>query len=246
VDAIKDLVNESNLECTSDGISLQAMDTSHVALVSLLLKHDSFEHYRCDKSIQLGINLSNLSKILKSAENEDTIFLKADDDGDKLFLTFVSPNDRKTAEYEMKLLDLDTEQLGIPDTEYQSTVKMPANEFQKICRDLTILGDTVTISTTKSGVRFSVSGDLGTGNITLKPTENADAKENEKVTIEFSEAVSLTFALRYLGFFTKATPLSERVTISLSKDVPLVVEYAIEGEGGHIKFFLAPKISEDE
>lgn len=41
---------------------------------------------------------------------------------------------RKTAEYEMKLLDLDTEQLGIPETEYQSTIKMPANEFQKICR----------------------------------------------------------------------------------------------------------------
>jgi proliferating cell nuclear antigen len=49
-----------------------------------------------------------------------------------------------------------------------------------------------------------------------------------------------------LGFFTKATPLSGRVTISLSKDVPLVVEYPIEEEGGYIKFFLAPKISEDE
>lgn len=30
------------------GISLQAMDTSHVALVSLNLSMEGFEHYRCD------------------------------------------------------------------------------------------------------------------------------------------------------------------------------------------------------
>ena len=31
----------------STGISLQAMDNSHVALVALLMRQDGFEHYRC-------------------------------------------------------------------------------------------------------------------------------------------------------------------------------------------------------
>ena len=43
VEAIKDLVNEINLDVTSSGISLQAMDTSHVALVSLSLSSEGFE-----------------------------------------------------------------------------------------------------------------------------------------------------------------------------------------------------------
>lgn len=42
-----------------------------------------------------------------------------------------------------------------------------------------------------------------------------------KVTIEMNEPVQLTFALRYLNFFTKATPLSPTVTLSMSADVPL-------------------------
>ena len=42
-----------------------------------------------------------------------------------------------------------------------------------------------------------------------------------KVVIILQEAVSLTFALRYLNFFTKATPLTDTVTLSLSKDAPL-------------------------
>ena len=67
---------------------------------------------------------------------------------------------------------------------------------------------------------------------------------NYQVEVTFEEPVALNFALRYLNFFTKATPLSASVVLHLSKDVPLVVEYQIE-ELGHIRFYLAPKI-EDE
>jgi len=41
---------------------LQAMDSSHVALVSLMLKSEGFENYRCDRNLSLGINLASMSK----------------------------------------------------------------------------------------------------------------------------------------------------------------------------------------
>jgi proliferating cell nuclear antigen len=63
---------------------------------------------------------------------------------------------------ELKLMDIDNEQLGIPDTPYKCTVEMNSGEFQRIIRDLQVLGETCTISVTKEGIRFSVSGDLGT------------------------------------------------------------------------------------
>ena len=58
------------------------------------------------------------------------------------------------------------------------------------------------------------------GNIKLAQSANVD-KEEEAVTIEMQEPVVLTFALRYLNFFTKATPLSPQVCLSMSADVPL-------------------------
>merc|ERR1711998_438593 len=94
------------------------------------------------------------------------------------------------------------------------------------------------------GVKFSVSGEMGSGNMTLRQNTAVDTKEEEQVTIEMEEPVTLNFALRYLNFFTKATPLSGTVSLSLSKDVPLVVEYRLE-DLGHIRYYLAPKI-EDE
>lgn len=67
----------------------------------------------------------------------------------------------------------------------------------------------------------------------------------ESTTIEMHEPVSLTFALRYMNSFTKATPLSSTVTISLSSELPVVVEYKI-AEMGYIRFYLAPKIEDEE
>ena len=107
-----------------------------------------------------------------------------------------------------------------------------------------VLGDTATISCTKEGVRFSVSGDLGTGNVLVRQN-SAHEKEEERVLIEMEEPVELTFALRYLNFFTKATSLGGTVILSMSPEVPVVVEYPI-GETGYIKYYLAPKIDEDE
>jgi proliferating cell nuclear antigen len=60
-------------------------------------------------------------------------------------------------------MNLDTEHLGIPDTEYACVIKMPSQEFSRICRDLSILGDSVIICCTKDGARFSAKGDLGNG-----------------------------------------------------------------------------------
>jgi len=243
LEAIKDLVTDANFDCSSGGISLQAMDSSHVSLVSLLLKSDEFEHFRCDKTFTLGINLNSFSKILKCSGNDDIVTLKAEDSADAITFVFESPKQDRISDFELKLLQLDSETLGIPDTTYDASVKMPANEFQRICRDLTILGDTVVICATKEGVKFSVKGDLGSGNVTVRPSSDVDSKEEDRTSIELNEPVQLTFALRYLNSFTKATPLSGTVCLGLSKEVPLCVEYKMQM--GYIRYYLAPKIEDD-
>ena len=92
LEAIKDLVTEANFECSSTGIQLQAMDSSHVSLVALLLRAEGFEPYRCDRAIQLGINMASMSKILKCSDNNDIITLKAEDAGEHVTFVFESPS----------------------------------------------------------------------------------------------------------------------------------------------------------
>lgn len=120
------------------------MDSSHVALVSMHLKAEGFSPYRCDRNIALGINLVSLTKVLRCAQNEDILTLKAEDAPDLLNLVFENSENDRISEYDIKLMDLDQEHLGIPETEYAATISMPSAEFQRICRDLIALSESGT------------------------------------------------------------------------------------------------------
>ncbi|KAK3336568.1 putative proliferating cell nuclear antigen [Podospora appendiculata] len=248
VDAIKDLVQDCNFDCNDSGLALQAMDNSHVALVSMLLQVESFATYRCDRNIALGVNLTSLTKVLRAAQADDRLTLKAEDAPDVLNLLFESSENDRISEYDLKLMDIDQEHLGIPDTEYAATITMPSSEFKRITTDLMAMSESVTIEASKDGVKFSAMGDIGNGSVSLRQHTNVE-KEDENVSIQLVEPVSLTFSLKYLVNFCKAAGLSSVVKVCLSNEVPLLVEYNLSGKKGahsYLRFYLAPKIGDEE
>jgi proliferating cell nuclear antigen len=175
------------------------------------------------------------------------------------------------SEFELTLNEIELEKLTIPESEYSATVKLPSGEFQKIISSLTTLGDAVTVGVSDNGVTFSVTGPCN-GSINVAQTAAVD--DDASTTITKSEDITLNFAMRYMGYFTKATNLSSSVSLSFSTEVPLCVEYQIEdasgsapsvksevkseGESkkvkassskkrqrGYIRYYLAPKIDDE-
>jgi len=249
IEAMKDLFTDVNFDLSDNGIACQAMDSSHVCLCSVLLRQDMFTNYRCDRNKSIGLNIPTLSKVLKCAGNDESITITHDGDdtnsGDMVTFTYVKPNtEERVSKFEMKLMTIDSEHLGIPDTDYDAVIKMPSAEFSRICRDLSQFGDTVTVVCTKAGIAFQCNGDVGNGSIELKHQASVD--DSTGVSIELHDAVTQAYAMRFLILFSKAASLSEQVTLSICKGVPLVVSYKIAGDGGHIRYYLAPKIDEDE
>ncbi|KAM0683781.1 proliferating cell nuclear antigen [Mitosporidium daphniae] len=237
VEAIKDLVNEANFDCNPSGITLQAMDSTHVALATLLMRADEFESFRCDRNIPLGINLSSLTKILKSANASDSITLRAKDSGDSLSLMFESPN--RTCEYDLKLMALDTEHLGIPEQPYDAMIGMNSNEFQRIVRDLYSLSESVS----SEHIKFEAKGEIGSGSISLKPRDTVD-KDKEAVNLSVSKNAFTTLSLKFLSIISKACPLSDRVIIGICEEQPVSIEFKI-GQHGYLRYYLAPKVGEE-
>ena len=89
IDAVKELIQEANFDCGEDAISLQAMDSSHVAIVSLKLNSDMFQRYRADQTAAIGLNLADVAKALKCANNEDVCILRFNDhDQDNVTFAF--------------------------------------------------------------------------------------------------------------------------------------------------------------
>jgi len=243
IEAIKDLVQDCNFDCNDRGIALQAMDNSHVALVSMVMTADSFSPFRCDRNIALGLNLNSLSKIMRAAQGNEMLVLKAEDNPDVVSLRFESPVADRVSEYEIKLMDIDQDHLGIPDTEYKATVTMPSTEFQRITRDLLSLSESVLIEVDKDSIKFDCEGEIGKGSISIRRHTDLEDEQNN-VSIQMTDPVALTFSLKYLANFCRATGLAGQVTLSLSDETPLRVEYKF-ANNGYLRFYLAPKIGEE-
>ncbi|XP_076328698.1 proliferating cell nuclear antigen-like, partial [Tachypleus tridentatus] len=91
LEAIKYFFNEATWDFSPIGISLQAMDNSHVSLVSVNLRSDGFNKHRYDRNISMGMNLGSMFKILKCAANIDIITVKAQDEADSNTFFFEVP-----------------------------------------------------------------------------------------------------------------------------------------------------------
>jgi len=243
VDAMKDLCKDVNFDCSEKGLQVQSMDSSHVALVSLFLRESAFADFRCDRPTSLGMNVDSLAKILKMCGPSDSLKIRWQSGADTVGFQCESGADDRISDFDLKLMQIESEHMEIPEQQYKVTAKLPSAEFQKICRDLKEFGETMQIKASKEGIIFSVKGDVGGGNVMLKPRESE--KPEERVALTVREPVTATFALRYLVNFAKAAPLSGSVELGLGPDAPLLVKYDLErAENGHMQFYLAPKIDE--
>ena len=168
IECITEMVTEANFDCSPGGISIQAMDTSHVALVHLLLIAEGFVSYSCEHNSLLGVNMTSLAKVLKITENQDKMTLRHETDSDVLVVATQNSDQVRVCEHQMKLKKIEAFLLDIPEMDYRATVSFSSAEYAKIVRDMYVYGDTVNIQVDREGVKFSSSGAIGKGFVLLR------------------------------------------------------------------------------
>ena len=163
--------------------------------------------------------------MLKNAKGE--LVLKSS--GDKLEVKVQKLTG--TAEYSMNLMNIDSEHLALPDTQYNAICVLPTATFGKVMRDLTDFSDTCTLHI---GDTMSVvaSGDIG----------KVEWKADDCKCSVSSPVDPLQFSLRYLCLFSKCA-VSPKVVLGMSAEMPMCVTFPIEHHG-YMRFYLAPKLVE--
>ena len=240
-EVLKDLIYESCFIVSPHGIKVTTMDTTKSSLVYLNLLASNFEEFACTQSeFRLGISMVSFHRLLKTTGNKDmvTLFVQKDR-ADELGIA-TQNNDKKTRSiFFLKLLELDGNNISLPDIDFASVTTLPSASFQRLCRDMMHIGSDVTLSTENNEMVFHVSGEFAS-QTTVMGTDDAP-----DITISSSsdELVEGTFSLKYLCLFSKATNLSPVVSIYLKNQTPLVLEYMCSL--GSLKFLLTPVIEDD-
>ena len=242
--AMKDILLETNISFSPDGIRIINMDKSHTILAHLFLEADKFEAYYCKyPKIVIGVNMFHLFKLINSIDNDDTLTIYIEEneysDGvvDYLGLKFENGDIKQCKIQKLKLIEPDEEELEVPDVKFSSIINLPSADFQKIIRDLSNISERLEIKSVLNELIFKCQGPFAYAEI--RRSESDGAMEFLQKSNDSSKVIQGEFSLKNLGYFIKCTNLCNTIEMYLENDLPLVVKYAVASLG-EIKLCLAP------
>lgn len=244
VEALKELLTETCIEFDETGLKIMAMDTSHVVLVHLKLDASSFESYYCEGKVNIGVNMLNFHKLIKTINSNDILTLFIDAQNLNHLGIKIENGDKNTkTTYKLDLLDLDNNKISIPPAEFNSVITLLSGDFQKICRDMNNLAEYVEIKNINNQLIFTCNGEFCQQETVISDNRSATNAASVGTTINsknLDEIVQGLYSLKYLVLFTKCTNLCGTVELYLKNDYPLIVKYNVASLG-EIKLCLAPQ-----
>lgn len=246
IEALKELLPEINIEFSISGIKVVAMDESHTVLVSLNLDSDKFDTFHCPNKLIIGVGLPNLYKIIKSMTQGDILTLYVKKDEPHKLGIFMENNEKgQVNDVILDLIELNIEEIDIPDHEYPFSITMPSVDFQKICRDMkNIQAKRMDITQFNNQLVFTAEGGFAKQITTRKSGNDEDKTIKLEKTLQ-GGIYNGSFNLEKLTEFTKCTGFGGSVKMLMKNEFPLIFIYPVAALG-EIKLCLAPMLPDQE
>ena len=238
-ETMKEIVHDVSLEFDNTGIKIQTLDGARCAYIYLKLNGDSFEEYHCPGKWQVGVNMASMFKLLRMAGSHDTVIMYATHEAsNELGIQIQNAEKNSNTVFSLKLLDVDSEEISIPDVEYDAIITLPSAYFQRICRDMLNLSNSMTIRSEGGVLTLSCSGDFAS-----QSTQIGEAHEGMAISGNSGKVVQGVFSLKYLVLFCRASNMCNTIELYLRESFPLIMRFNVASLG-EIRFCLAPNVGE--
>lgn len=239
-EVLREVLHDVNLTFNDQGMKIMTVDGSRVALVYAMLEAHSFEVYHCEGTLNLGVNLGHVHKLIKSSSNHDTITLYVKrSNTEELGIEVTQPEKRSVSRFVLKLLDVDIEDIKIPDVDFSSIITLPSQYFARLCKDVSAISDTITITSRGLQLIISAKGDFASQETIIDQTTTQRGGSDPE------EEVSGSYLIKYILLFNKASSLSSTLELYLKKGWPLVSSFKVASLG-ELRFVLAPKVEDED
>jgi len=221
-----------------DGMKLIAIDNSQTMLVHWKLDARHFSEFVCKKKRQfLGFNFNNFYKLIKSIGKNDVLTLYVDHDNKNyLKIKIENKEEKKKSILSLKLLDLDEQKLKIPEIEFEAIITINSQEFHKLCREMSQIGDYIEIRCLVNKVSFACKGD-NSDRITEYTVDDDETdllisiKHAGSDSKDAPQIVQGIYELKNLVLFGKCSSLCSEIEIYMKNSNFLVIKYPIASLG---------------
>ena len=230
ITAVSKIIGEGVFKAGPEGFKLRAMDPSRIVMVDLNFPPEVFEEYHVDEETTLGVNIEDLTKVLRRAGKDDKLVLEAEEG--RLKVGFLGKGERI---FKLPLLSLEYSELPEPRIELKARARMISTVFKDLVKDLEPIGDLATFEIDGEKVVARASSDVGEAEIELS-TESGNLLE-----VEAEEPQRSSYSLSYFSDIVSAAQAADSVELSLSTDMPCRLEYSLP-QGAKLAFYIAPRV----
>jgi proliferating cell nuclear antigen len=244
IEALKEILNDVNIEFDSTGMKILAMDNHQVALVHVRLHSKYFERFYCPKNRVCGVSMSHLFKLLKIMSQNDVLTFYIEKSNPNVLNIQIETNERSLRHtFEMKLMDIVSDRVEVKDTDFKSVIRLVSSEFQKLCRDMYLLSDHIEIKSCSNQLIFTVHNDwVSQETVISESKSNGGMQYIQNGTPD--DVIQGIFSLKYLVLFTKCTGMCKTMELYLKNDYPIILRYYVANLG-EVKMALAPKANDE-
>ncbi len=228
IGAVSALVEEGEFFFDEEGMKLRAMDPSQIAMVDLLYPKSAFEKYS-GSGESIGVNMSDLEKVVRRAKPEDRLTIKTKEG--RIILVFKGKTKRT---FSLPLMDLGGVMPKEPSIPFDAEIKVYADFLKDSFKDVSIVSSHVTLKATNEAFYIEARGDKGEVNIVAEKGD--DVISNISVKSE-SRAI---FPIGYLNDLIASADSASIVSLHLKTDAPLKMMYQIND--GRVSYYVAPRI----
>jgi len=225
------------------GIKIVATDSTKTLLINVKLDAKQFNKFICKKKvIDLGINLVQFHKLIKSLDKDDTLNMYMnEEDKQNLILKVSNPEKRYETTYKLKLMEINKTQFNIPETKFDAIITFETAEFHRICREMSHIAEHIEIKCTKNTITYSCKGDCSERSTTFYVDEQGVKIRFGKKSPEIVQGI---FELKNLVLFSKYSNLCGNIQIFMKNNFPLCINYTVATLGK--MFFCLTPIREDD
>jgi proliferating cell nuclear antigen len=224
-----------NLKMEKDHFFIQGMDSSHVSVYELNMVNSWFDKYDIDETRVIGLNVNIFYKILNIRDDSQVIKMIFNEDTIDIELTGENKNVYDKF-FTMPMIDVDTEELGIPDNDYSLVFSMESKRFKLLIDQFSNFGEDIEFSYNEEQLKV-LSNNTTEGsmeiNIKLDDMESCEVEED----LEFR----CSFSLKQISYMAQFFKLTSDLHIHISEDMPFKLLYNL-GDENYLRFFLAPKV----
>jgi len=226
VEAVLAVVDEARLKIYEDAWRIRAVDPANVALVDLELRKEAFyeyEEYEKEEERVVGIPFEKLRDVLRFTAGDVSLSIN-----EKMVL--------QSSAYAYTLTLLDPSSLRaepkMPELNFSTKVVVDANDFKKVLKAAEKITGQVAIGVQNESFFVEAEGEMETMRYSLH--------KDELIHLSGSDCRSL-FSLEYLTAMAKGFA-SDTLTLHISTDHPLKIEFEVADGSGKVIYLLAPRI----